>query len=655
MTQLLQNAVFGTALILAAALLRRALGGRLIPEARLALWAVCLVRLLAPVFPASGLSLWGLLPRMGTDALSPPAQNLDPASLPSGGVGNLPAAGSPAAGAAIPDTQPVQAAFPWGAALAAVWLGVGLALAVWYALRWNRTRRAVAQAVPLGRDDPRYVPLPKCARLREGVMDGAPLTFGAARPTVVVPPELDGGALECVLVHEAVHARRRDNLWHYGMAAALIVYWWNPAVWLMSRLLRRDIELSCDRAAVKRLGTVRRAEYAQTLVALATASDGPAFCQTFGRKAAEERIVFIMKNKKTTIFGVVLSLTLVLGATVAFASEPWAPVETNPPAVEVQGDEWYAVEERVGEDPPAVEIENPYGEGGNSDMTPFASDLILDKSLQSCETSRGSGTVSFNITKARPYFRFYILNTSSDTLHVSITYGSKDADAFENYKIAPGGNFSKVLEAYKFGNFFLNFTNNPSGVNLKGQVSVRVTSNLADFSKSYDPAEEELPPFVPEYDPQVGDSTPASPDMTANTLAVCPVEGCTIWGAHTHDGVTYRCNGGHSGGVCDGSCHNVGDDSVCPVEGCTETRYHAHNEGRTILLSEPCPVEGCTITGSHIHGDVCYSCNGAGHSGGVCDWSCYHYDYAWNEADTTPSAAPVSSGHHGNGHHSDHH
>jgi DNA-binding CsgD family transcriptional regulator len=158
-------------------------------------------------------------------------------------------------------------------------------------------------------------------------MDGAPLTFGAARPTVVVPPELDGGALECVLVHEAVHARRRDNLWHYGMAAALIVYWWNPAVWLMSRLLRRDIELACDRAAVKRLGAARRAEYAQTLVALATASDGPAFCQTFGRKAAEERIISVMKFKKTTIFGVVLSLVLVAGVTAAFASAPKAPDE----------------------------------------------------------------------------------------------------------------------------------------------------------------------------------------------------------------------------------------------------------------------------------------------------------------------------------------
>ena len=67
-------------------------------------------------------------------------------------------------------------------------------------------------------------------------------------------------------------------------------------------------------------------------------------------------------------------------------------------------------------------------------------------------------------------------------------------------------------------------------------------------------AEEELPPFVPEYDPQVEDSTPVSPDTPVKTLAVCPVEGCTAGGTHTHDGATYLCSGGHCGGVCDGSC-----------------------------------------------------------------------------------------------------
>lgn len=310
MTQLLQNAAYGTALILALAALRRALKDRLLPEARLALWAVCLFRLLTPAAPESVLSLWGLFSKPAPAPVRTPQPYL-PAPLPS-----------------APAPQPSGPAFSWGTALAVVWLAVGAALALRYVLSWRRTRRAVAGAIPLGRDDPRYAPLPKCARLREGVMEGAPLTFGAVRPTVVLSPGLEGEELICVLAHEGVHAARRDNLWHYAMALALAVHWWNPAVWLMSRLLRRDIELACDRAAVKKLGPDKRAQYAQALVTLATQGADPAFCQTFGRKAAEERILSIMKFKKTSIIGVIFSLTLVLAVTAAFASEPKEPDTT---------------------------------------------------------------------------------------------------------------------------------------------------------------------------------------------------------------------------------------------------------------------------------------------------------------------------------------
>lgn len=308
MTQLLQNAAYGTALILAVAALRRLLKDRLIPEARLCLWAVCLFRLLTPAAPASALSLWGLFAKPAPAPVRTPQLY-----LPAPTLSNAPA------------PQPSAPEFSWEMALGLVWLAVGVVLAVRYVLSWARTRRAVSCAIPLGRDDPRYLPLPRCARLREGPMEGAPLTFGAVRPTVVLSPGLGGEELACVLAHEGVHARRRDNLWHYAMALALAAHWWNPAVWLMSRLLRRDIELACDRAALKRLGADKRAQYANALVTLATQADGPAFCQTFGRKAAEERILSIMKFKKTSIIGAVFSLTLVLAVTAAFASEPKEP------------------------------------------------------------------------------------------------------------------------------------------------------------------------------------------------------------------------------------------------------------------------------------------------------------------------------------------
>lgn len=338
MNQLLQNAAYGTAMILMVMILRRVLKDRLVPGARLALWGACLFRLLCPNPPESVLSLWGLVGRLdptgiGTQSAPAPAVTgpvyvLEP-ELPVVPAAPIDPSAAPAASAA----RPAAFAFPWETVLAAVWLAVGIAVGLWYVMGWVRARRAVACAIPVEKGDPkyraRYRLLPRFARLREGPVEGAPLTFGALRPTVVLSPGLEGEELACVLAHEGIHAARRDNLWHYAMAAALTVHWWNPAVWLMARLLRRDIELACDRAAVKKLGEDRRADYAQALVTLSTQGSGPAFSQSFGRKATEERIRSIMKFKKPTVIGVILTLVLVLGVTIAFASDPKTPENDN--------------------------------------------------------------------------------------------------------------------------------------------------------------------------------------------------------------------------------------------------------------------------------------------------------------------------------------
>lgn len=683
MTWPLQNAVFGTALILAAALLRRALGGRLIPEARLALWAMCLVRLLAPVFPASPLSLWGLLPRAGTGSV--PVPGPDPAPLPSGAVGNLPAVNVPVTTAPAP--QPVEpAAFPWETVVLTAWLAVGLALAAWYVVSWNRTRRAVAQAIPLGRDDFRYAALPKCARLREGVMDGAPLTFGAARPTVVVPPGLDGGALDCVLAHEAVHAKRRDNLWHYVMAAALVLYWWNPAVWLMARLLRRDIELACDRAAVKRLGAARRAEYAQTLVALATASDGPAFCQTFGRKAVEERIVSVMKFKKTTIVGAVLTVMLVLGVTVAFASGPKGQTASDPnggtPYVvctnplcgvdyqhcHIDGEVVRAYDEYPGLlcAHPDCEIEGPHEHDGVQYAGQAGKFVILNGAeapVESAPPQDGTDTLirypgtpveelrtMYDVLLARRVAEGTVTQAEADAMRAGFEEAMAQVDSGEMDTLSfnPAGN----------GEWFAVSKGDPAAgtVTYHGRTFNRASLSAETLewldwylalpeedrlAVSYEPVELALALYDDTEDAEqpAGDEAPAG-----------------------EQGLT------HDPSVEDSA--EAGDDIICSlptaptmncgVEGCTETRMHQHAGDRCIALGLICPVEGCDIPVCHDHDGVTYYCNGAAHGNGVCDGSCR----GWSLTAPAPSAAPVradcypsgnghheTGGHHGNGHH----
>ena len=810
MTQLLQNAAYGTVLILAVVILRRVLKDRLLPETRLALWAVCLFRLLTPAAPESVFSLWGLSWLFEQPKQAAPVPYT---------AGYVPAP-------SVPDPAPqAEPGISWETVLLAVWLVAGVVLAARYLLSWARTRRAVSCAIPLDRSDERYTPLPKCARLREGPMEGAPLTFGAVRPTVVLSPGLDGAELDCVLAHEGVHARRRDNLWHYAMALALVVHWWNPAVWLMSRLLRRDIELSCDRAAVRRLGEDRRAEYAQALVSLATQADGPAFCHTFGRKAAEERILSIMKCKKTSVIGVIFSLTLVLAVTAAFASEPKADNGT----VQFHGEsfsrselsqgtldwlDWYltlseeeqlaisyvpnelrkdrdastqdayssvktgssqtvivslpdktkeiqsafpeidpddvdlpemkkmldkkvadgqltqaeadqrladteAVLERArrgelklfwydsgnGENwvygvgvfqvngeiqsrfvDPGQMLQPLYYEDENGKLVPVDPDTVANGYVLVSDTPDtpsyveegedisdmlgsllGEADIKYDEGKTAQDYNVKLPTFDEDGNPVSADDGITGS-RFYSYKVEVG---SDAADSDIIGRRQMDLDEYKALLNkLVAEAEAEITQAQADSiyasaRQLLEQSGEMAGLYVSDdgsfvvascrYPCTRADCVNESPHyhdgvLYAGTLPICTLADCGNNSVHAHNGVRYK---GWTGklpapvpsaapsAMPAQSLTSTAPSTSCGVAGCTETRYHAHNEGRTILLSEPCPVEGCTITGNHIHGDVCYSCNGAGHDGGACDGSCYTYN----------TSAHHSESHHSSSHH----
>ena len=51
---------------------------------------------------------------------------------------------------------------------------------------------------------------------------------------------------ELILSHELTHLRHLDFLWSFCRTAAVIVYWWNPFIWLAAICSKRDAELACD-------------------------------------------------------------------------------------------------------------------------------------------------------------------------------------------------------------------------------------------------------------------------------------------------------------------------------------------------------------------------------------------------------------------------
>ena len=111
--------------------------------------------------------------------------------------------------------------------------------------------------------------------------------------------------------HELTHLHHLDFLWSLCRTIAVIVYWWNPLIWLAAICSKRDAELACDEAVAAGLQPEQRIAYARAILA-----------QAPRKKAAlslaapqKERILFLTKKQRTSVLCVILALLLVASAT----------------------------------------------------------------------------------------------------------------------------------------------------------------------------------------------------------------------------------------------------------------------------------------------------------------------------------------------------
>ncbi|AOT72007.1 M56 family metallopeptidase [Geosporobacter ferrireducens] len=150
-----------------------------------------------------------------------------------------------------------------------------------------------------------------------------PLTCGIIKPKIILPKVMDCSneiQLRYILTHELIHIKRLDALWKLLLVTALCLHWFNPMVWILYVFMNRDLEIACDEKVIKVLGEDTKSQYALSLIQMAECrSRLTPFYSSFSKNATEERIVSIMKFKKTSLFSLVLALIFVVGATLVFA------------------------------------------------------------------------------------------------------------------------------------------------------------------------------------------------------------------------------------------------------------------------------------------------------------------------------------------------
>ncbi len=330
----LQRTAWQTAILVALVVLCQRLFRRwLTPRWRHALWWLVVARLVLPATPASGVSVFNLVPAgwdrggNGAEPTETAANSLPPASTaartparvdeeppvelrpapanrsagpatfaeataPAPAAVSLPKDPSPIATTGVSDRtdaqiNPVATGWSWRRGWPWLWLAGALPLAGRVAATSFRFHAALRRSRPV-RDAGTLAALQECCRrlnvrrtpaVVETECVSSPALAGLVRPQLLLPAGLPSrfsiDELRHVLLHELAHLKRRDLALNWLATALQVLHWFNPAVWVAFRRMRADRELAADALALTALGQRQAQSYGQTIIKLLQAFNQP--------------------------------------------------------------------------------------------------------------------------------------------------------------------------------------------------------------------------------------------------------------------------------------------------------------------------------------------------------------------------------------------
>jgi len=85
-----------------------------------------------------------------------------------------------------------------------------------------------------------------------------PMTLGILKPILLFPVSaftgLSAKEIEAIIAHELAHVLRNDYLFNIIQSMVEIIFFYHPAVWIISSKIRKERENSCDNIAVQAIG-----------------------------------------------------------------------------------------------------------------------------------------------------------------------------------------------------------------------------------------------------------------------------------------------------------------------------------------------------------------------------------------------------------------
>ena len=288
--------------LIAVVLLVRAIFKNRVPKRMIyALWLVVLLKLCLPgtlfslpVLPPEDTTApvqIAQLPAQTTPVIQQPAQSVVQPQIPA----QQPVSPVQETAKQLTTAQIFQIVWFSGSALLGLWL-----LGAWlvFTIRLHRDRRFLDKRGGT------------CIYVSGAVK--SPCLAGLIPAVYLTEDVLRNDTTELIVRHELTHLHHLDFLWSLCRTIAVIVYWWNPLIWLAAICSKRDAELACDEAVAAGLQPEQRIAYARAILAQAPRKKA---ALSLAGPPVKERILFLTKKQRTSVLCVILALLLVASAT----------------------------------------------------------------------------------------------------------------------------------------------------------------------------------------------------------------------------------------------------------------------------------------------------------------------------------------------------
>lgn len=279
-----------------------------------ALWAIVLLRLLCPIAPESAFSAFSIIktPKIEPAALVESYEPISTEYIPQENTASnsSPSKEYPFYEKSEAESEPENSLNLIKTATY-IWITGAVAMGFYGFASYLRLRKRLVTAVPIRKNIYRADGIP------------SPFVLGLLRPKIFLPSDGEEWEKPYVLLHEQIHIRRGDHIVKLLAFATLCIHWFNPMVWIAFAQAGKDMEMSCDEAVIKKLGSSVLKNYSTSLLNLSIGKPAIALMPlSFGEEDPKGRINNLSKWKKPKLLVILIAVIIGIIASVTLLTNP---------------------------------------------------------------------------------------------------------------------------------------------------------------------------------------------------------------------------------------------------------------------------------------------------------------------------------------------